>query len=116
MSRINCNNINLIYGNHDSALKKGNLYKTLFATHQSYKSFKYKDNRIVLFHYPIISWNGISKGAIQLYGHRHGNLPDTGRIKMDVGVDTNNYYPYSLDEIIKRMIKRNVKTAGDHHD
>lgn len=115
ISRINCNNINLIYGNHDSGLRKGRLYKQLFTTAQDYKSIHYRDLRIVMFHYPIISWNSIAKGAIQLYGHCHGNLPDTGRRQMDVGVDTNDYYPYSLDEIVDMMLKREIKCPDDHH-
>jgi hypothetical protein len=34
---------------------------------------------------------------------------------MDVGVDTNNYYPYHLDEILDIM--KNVKSEiVDHHN
>lgn len=39
-----------------------------------------------------------------LYGHTHGTIPPTANC-MDVGVDTNNYYPYSLDEIMDIMIR-----------
>lgn len=116
ISRINCNNINLIYGNHDSSLKKGKAFKNLFTTVQDYKSIKYNGQRIVMFHYALITWNAMAKGSIQLYGHSHGNLPDTGRRQMDVGVDTNDYYPYSLDEVVEKMNARPIGVAGDHHD
>ncbi len=35
---------------------------------------------------------------------------------MDVGVDTNNLYPYSISEIIDIMNKKEVLLGVDHHN
>jgi hypothetical protein len=35
---------------------------------------------------------------------------------MDVGVDTNNLYPYHLDEIIDIMKGRDLHMEIDHHN
>lgn len=44
----------------------------------------------------------------------YGSLKGIGK-SMDVGVDTNNLYPYHLDEIIEIM--KNIKPElVDHHN
>ena len=58
-------------------------------------------------------WNASHRGSIHLFGHSHGNLPDHGK-SMDVSADTNNFYPYSIDDIIKKFEKIEIKTV-DHH-
>ena len=61
----------------------------------------------------------MGKGVIHLHGHVH--LPENRKFgqgkKMDVGVDGNGMDPYSIDEIIKIMDKRNSlpEILGDHH-
>lgn len=57
---------------------------------------------IVLCHYSLRVWDRSHYGSLHLYGHSHGTLPGLGR-SMDVGVDTNNFYPYHLDEIVERL-------------
>jgi calcineurin-like phosphoesterase family protein len=59
---------------------------------------------IVVCHYAMREWPRSFHGSIQLYGHSHGSLPPVGR-QMDVGVDTNNFYPYSLNDVITVMNK-----------
>ena len=56
----------------------------------------------VLCHYSMQVWDRSHYGSYHLFGHSHGNLKGIGR-SMDVGVDTNNFYPYSLDDILKRL-------------
>ena len=34
------------------------------------------NQKIVLSHYPIFSWNGCYKDTVLLYGHTHGNFDD----------------------------------------
>jgi len=46
----------------------------------------------------------------QLYGHSHGRLKPIGK-QMDVGVDTHNFYPYSVKEIVEEM-----KTKPDNQE
>lgn len=69
---------------------------------------------IILFHFPILSWDGMANGSWHLHGHCHGSLPDNGSLHMDVGVDPNRYEPISLQEIQDRMALRTVVPV-DHH-
>lgn len=69
---------------------------------------------IVLCHFPILSWDNMAHGSWHLHGHCHGSLPMSRMMRLDVGVDTNNWYPYSLEEIQKIMVMRSVVPV-DHH-
>jgi calcineurin-like phosphoesterase family protein len=57
---------------------------------------------IVLCHYPFASWERQIHGAIHLHGHSHGRYQGKGKI-MDVGVDANQFYPVSLEQVRKFM-------------
>lgn len=59
---------------------------------------------IVLCHYSLRSWPKSHYASWSLFGHHHGKLEPYG-LSFDIGVDCNNYYPFSLDEIIKKMKK-----------
>ena len=72
-----------------------------------------------------MTWNKKHHGAWMLCGHSHYNLPATrkdanclGKI-LDVGVDGNNFTPYSFDEISIIMEKKSSDTSivqlNDHH-
>ena len=62
--------------------------------------------RMVLSHYPMLSWNGKRRGSIQLHGHIHAGAAYNERnrrrgiLRYDVGVDANGYAPVSRDEIL----------------
>lgn len=108
----------LITGNHD----KNNLskLKSCFEWINSYYEMKAIDPisnesvDIVMFHYPIASWNKARHGAWHLHGHCHGSYKcEKGKI-LDVGVDTNNMYPYSLLDVAKYMSTRSIHIV-DHH-
>lgn len=62
----------------------------------------FKKIHIVMCHYPMLSWPRSFHGSIQLFGHEHGKIKGL-KNQMDVGVDTNNFYPYSLDDIVKKL-------------
>lgn len=123
--QLNCKNIHLIFGNHDQHIEPINSpYRGCFSSCQYYKeisfkidsqiSGKYGKTLIILSHYPMTVFNKMHHGAIMLHGHCHGTLPDTGGKIMDVGVDTNNLYPYHIDEIIDIMKHRSI-LLKDHH-
>lgn len=69
---------------------------------------------IALMHFPILSWENMHHGTWHLHGHCHGNLEKSKGMRMDVGVDTNNLYPYSYEDIKKEMIMRTIVPV-DHH-
>lgn len=60
------------------------------------------DRLIVLCHYSMRSWNKSHYASYHLFGHHHGRLEPYG-LSFDVGVDTNNFYPYSLNMIESKM-------------
>lgn len=113
--RINCNNIHIILGNHD---KDYYFSSKQFASVQHYHELYIGKRAIILFHYPLLSWNHYHRNSIMCHGHNHfglfrmevfENTPDSAlkrRImaqrRMDVGIDhvLSNYTPFSLDEIV----------------
>ena len=105
-------NLHLILGNHDH---RDNYHK-YFQSVNSYLELRMNKNKIILFHYPIAKWNGCNYGndkcgSFHFYGHSHGNFKNGGR-SMDVGVDTNNFRPYNLDEVIEKLLKIPIHTFG----
>lgn len=60
---------------------------------------------IVCCHWPMWSWPRSHYGSWMLYGHHHGRVEGFRTVgkSMDVGVDTNNFFPYRLDQIIEAM-------------
>ena len=79
MSRLKSKKI-LVVGNHDEKGLQDYRVKQLFES--VVESFELMDNhnginqKIVLSHYPIFSWNGCYKDTVLLYGHTHGNFDD----------------------------------------
>lgn len=71
---------------------------------------KYHHQHITLCHYAMRSWPRSFRGSMHLYGHSHGRLPKYGR-SMDIGVDTNDFYPYRLDDVIALLSRE--ETHGD---
>ena len=121
VNRINCNNLHLIYGNHDDAIISNVDYQKLFASTQHYKEVKiHVDNRkmgLVLFHYCINGvWNKAGKGYCHLFGHSHGSFPVScvrGKA-FDVGWDVWGE-PLSDREVMKHMDSLSDFEPIDHH-
>jgi calcineurin-like phosphoesterase family protein len=102
--------IHLIYGNHDKQLRS--IIRELeeddkpipFKSHQDYKEISVNGQKIVLMHYAMRCWNNQHRGAWQLYGHSHNNLPELPNLlSMDVGVDAHEYRPISFDQVKAHM-------------
>jgi calcineurin-like phosphoesterase family protein len=69
---------------------------------------------IVLTHYPIASWNHISKGAYHIHGHCHRNLKeDTTLQRLDVGWEWKRR-PVEWNEIVRELSPRTT-ISPDHH-
>jgi len=96
-----------IRGSHDRWLGKspkseGNFQ---FVGYIYEKTFKDEGILIVACHYAMRTWRRSHWNSWHVYGHSHSRLPSIGK-SMDVGVDTNNYYPYSLDQIKEIMVNK----------
>lgn len=97
----------LVRGNHDQFVDSPQFERSLFVSIQDYLEIVYCNTPFVLFHYPIVEWNGAGRGAIMLHGHQHNhgeynvkNLHE-GILRYDVGVDANNMEPVSADKILQ---------------
>lgn len=112
LSRINCRNVFLVAGNHDTPEVRGS-----FRECYEYREIKIHSKIIVLSHYAQCFWNRSHYGSWQLYGHAHGSAEDwmdanmPGRKSIDVGVDNafrvlGEYRPFSFRELSLIMESR----------
>jgi calcineurin-like phosphoesterase family protein len=76
---------------------------------------------IVMCHYPILSFNGMAKGAYHIYAHVHGNLgrSELGRLYQNTGLTyevsvENCPSPITFGELRAEMRKK-VQSTPDHH-
>ena len=75
----------------------------------------------VLSHYPILSYNGLSKDTIHIFGHSHSNLKNSpigreylkGRV-IEVCPESTNNLPLSFKEILSVMSNKKSLEI-DHH-
>jgi len=98
--------IHLLRGNHDKGISGHIINKFIFVKDYHEVSILNKDTgrtqKIVLCHYPFASWKNSIRGSWCLHGHCHGRLaPINGRL--DVGVDSHNFYPLSFEDITTIM-------------
>ena len=69
---------------------------------------------LVLFHYPMLTWDRAHYGSWHLHGHCHGSLdPKFVSTRMDVGWDVWRR-PISYEDI-KRHLKDREYVVVDHH-
>ena len=145
ISRLN-GHIHWIFGNHDkSHVKKakgitwrGDYKEIKYSFHDDNGEFK--KYKIILSHFPMVTWDRCHSGSIHAHGHCHGSLQTmdeyvfnmTGErfkfpkpLRFDVGVDCWNYKPVNILEIIKlaeEYKQYNKENFGhelspiDHHD
>lgn len=112
----------LVEGNHDRGCLKDPAFRNQFSWIRALAELDVPDptakkggRKIVMCHYAMRVWNKSHHGAIQLYGHSHGSLPDDpNALSMDVGVDNHNYTPISLEDVMRFMSKKKWR-AVDHH-
>jgi len=93
----------LIRGNHDN---KPSYDKAGFAWIKDNYLLKTPRGQFWLAHYAHLTWPHRCRGSYHLFGHSHSKLSGAP-LSMDVGVDTNNYAPYSLDEVLMCLNRKN---------
>lgn len=120
--------IHLVRGNHDRFLKDKRR-EFGFAWVGEYKEIKIGEQKIVLCHYPFLTWNQRHHGSWSLHGHSHGSLPrDYSTRRLDIGVDAvaallspdgekyqAAYRPLCYEEVEAEMKKHGI-SAIDHHE
>lgn len=111
----------LVKGNHEQYLKDKDFDLSLFEWVKEYHTLKYYKRKFVLFHYPILEWDGYFRGAIHLYGHVHDTQTAhfdsiLGPRAVNVGADMIRYKPISIDEIMEIVDTRiNLKQSTDNY-
>jgi len=103
-SRLN-GNIIFIIGSHDNPNHLRQITKQVFDS----KLIKINSQNIFLSHYCHKVWPKSHYGTWHLIGHSHGGLNNYTRKEgkiLDVGVDTHNFYPWSLKEVEEIMKSR----------
>lgn len=96
----------LVMGNHDDKNEK------LFEGHPKIAKIKHLvymklDNgqKVMLCHYPMLTWRASVHGSWHIHGHCHGNLPDIPGKRLDGGVDCHNLFPLTEGQVIGLMNK-----------
>lgn len=109
----------LVRGNHDKELVKKPEIQGFFEwikplTNITVQIGLYR-HKIVLCHFPILSWEGMSNGSWHLHGHCHGSLPVSKQKRLDVGIDNHpEFRPFSLEEVEEYMASKAFEPV-DHH-
>ena len=111
-----------IKGNHDRTHVLDALTVCEYHEQHQYLEAKItKEQKAVMFHFPIASWHGQSRGVWHLHGHSHGNLSaDVSRGKMlDVGIDNayNLYGEFTFFDVgmIERYMETREQFIADDH-
>lgn len=91
-----------VLGNHDGVFKSESV-RNQFESIQKYKELKFNDIMLILFHFPIRSWNGGDGGAIHFYGHLHSDIPTQYGRSFEICIDGNDLYPYDLELLVDRV-------------
>lgn len=94
----------LCVGNHDHR-RLYQLRKCVQVIHEAVQ-IEMRGVKIWLSHYAHRTWPSRHYGSIHLYGHSHGKLSDPEKGSMDVGVDTHDFTPYSVDDVFRLLIPR----------
>lgn len=90
----------LIVGNHDDEA----VAMLPWTSISDLKEIKDGEQSLVLCHYPMITWNGARRGALQLFGHVHDQWPGS-RNGVNVGVDQWGFKPVQISDIQRRAKK-----------
>lgn len=96
----------LIRGNHDGYVDRAAFHKDHFLWVRDYYELAYQGRWFILCHYPLLSWNGMHRGAFQLHGHQHNFAfhneynRKMGVTQLDVGVDAQAMAPVSIEELL----------------
>ena len=97
-----------IRGNHDDRIKNFEGFTSI----SDIKYIKIFEQKIMLSHYALRSWRADNFGSWNLHGHSHGKLK-VFENQLDVGVDTNDFYPYSFEEVKNKIEEQNLGKQKD---
>lgn len=106
VKRLNGNKI-FIMGNHDKQMHSKQI-KESFESYNQYLEIYIDKIPIVLFHFPINSWNKKHYGSFHIHGHVHSAQAYDKPVRaLNAGVDCNKYTPISFEEVRDKLIHIN---------
>jgi calcineurin-like phosphoesterase family protein len=112
VNRLNGTKI-LIEGNHDRKTLQDQTFRSAFAEVHKYLQVVHDGHRIVMFHYPILEWDQMHRGALHFYGHLHGGKSGLEQYRaFDVGMDSTGEIVVSIDYVINRIKNNEIRS---HH-
>ena len=104
-ARIKCRTIHFVRGNHDKQVPT-----SAFSSMRDIGEVKLgarNEHLLVMCHYPMLSWRNSCHNSWMAHGHSHGQgSEDRFALRFDIGVDGHDFRPWSADEIIAAMLKR----------
>ncbi|MDE6707597.1 MAG: hypothetical protein K2K06_06135, partial [Oscillospiraceae bacterium] len=95
-------------GNHDRKFLKNEKFQNLFVSVNNYLTIQDENRKVILFHYPILEWDGYFRDTYHIYGHIHNSHNFANQIltqeqfknAFNAGVDVNDFMPKTLTEFI----------------
>ena len=112
----------LVRGNHDYSREV--VHTQGWSRVLTYHEQRLDKDRVVMSHFPFLSWHQMHRGAYHLHGHSHGSLAYPDALKsariMDVGIDhiaklVGEYRPLKWGEIRDLLSERSSGVSVDHH-
>lgn len=102
-----------IRGNHDKWLPEGFTHPKILGIKDLHE-IKREEHRMVLCHFPMLSWHHSYRGTFMLHGHCHAkiNKQNEGVRRLDVGVDSaykilGDFVPFSFEEVRDLLVTSN---------
>ncbi len=97
----------LIKGNNDRFADNVQFDKTLFKFIKDYyvldiENYNNIIKKAVLFHYPILEWEGYYNNTILIHGHWHKNKK-YNKLAFNTASDLHNFSPLSINEILEMV-------------
>lgn len=107
LSRLNGKKY-LINGNHEHYLNDPEFDMSNYEWVKDYFELRYNKIQFVLFHYPILEWNGFFQKSLHLYGHVHNTREDYFKSTLDprainVGVDLIDFKPIAITTLVEYL-------------
>lgn len=113
LDRLNGDKI-LIEGNHDGKQVADTRFVLRFKEIHKYLRMRHTDGTgVVMFHFPILEWDQMHRGAVHFYGHVHGDKTGLEKYRArDVGFDSTGNVVSCFEEMIQDALKGEIKP---HH-
>lgn len=112
LTRLNGRKV-LIEGNHDRKLLNDPAFRACFEEVHSYLRYSHNGQLVIMFHFPILEWDQMHRGAVHFYGHVHGKPTGLEQYRArDVAFDATGHVVSDFDAMIADALKGEIK---GHH-